>query len=944
MSPTVDIPADNGGHEGIVLAVSMVRIMTSTNLNHREAAERARLISHVHYGIELDLSEGGDASVTTFPTTTTIRFTSECGSTFVDLRAPEVHTVVLDGQDITDAAVPLVDSSYDATAGIQFRDLSQGEHELVIRASGAYSTTGEGLHRFTDPADGEVYMYTQFETADAKRVFACFDQPDIKATYEVSVTTPDGWSVVTNNVMEVKSTAGGDADGEDAGAGKTVHTSTVDYQLSTYLIAFCVGPWHVVRDEWMGSVTAHPETSAEATEAARQRGELITEGEMRVPLALYCRQSLAQYLDADELFEVTKQGFDYYAEHFGVGYPFYKYDQIFCPEYNMGAMENAGCVTIRDEYIFRSAASHYQYERRADTILHELAHMWFGDLVTMQWWDDLWLNESFATWSAAMSQAGATKYTTAWVTFANKEKAWAYGQDQLPSTHPVFSDASDIVTVDANFDGITYAKGASVLKQLAEYVGIEAFFSGIRAHFAAHAWGNATFADLLQALEKASGRDLSDWAAQWLKTTGINTLAPEFEVAENGIYSSFAITQTGAQPGAGETRTHRVAVGVYFLQESADGLSLERGARAELDVSGERTEVTALVGAKAGDLVLVNDDDLTYAFTQLDEQSLRTATENIEKITDPMPRSLIWSAAWQMTRNAQMKARDFVALVARGAAAETELAVLEQLLLQSRSAVSSFADEEWARTEGWRTLRGALLGGVGSSTGQAQLAFARAFVGSQHSEHSADVLRVLLGEKTEVDTAGPLQGKTAAEMAPGLDIDQDLRWSLIIALTGAQTVSGESAEQVEARIAAELEKDSSSTGAALAVQARAARPDAENKRSIWEDITVRGPQLSNLQLRHKMAGFAHVGQGSLLEEFGPKYVDIAPQLWNALSPEMALRTLEGIYPSWDKREETDAAIAQLVDAQDTPAGLRRTLREGRDRVARAKAARKFDRS
>lgn len=907
--------------------------MTSTNLNRHEAAQRAQLISDVHYTIDLDLSGDGEPSTTTFATNTTIGFTSQAGSTFVDLRAPEVHSVILDGQDITDAAVPRVDSVFDATSGIQLQGLSEGQHELIIRADGAYSTTGEGLHRFTDPADGEVYMYTQFETADAKRVFACFDQPDIKATYDVSVTTPDGWSVVTNNVV---------AQEHGVEENKTVHTSTVDYLLSTYLIAFCVGPWHVVRDEWTGTVTSHPETSAEAAAAARERGQLTTEGEMTVPLALYCRKSLAEYLDADELFEVTKQGFDYYAEHFGVGYPFYKYDQIFCPEYNMGAMENAGCVTIRDEYIFRSAASHYQYERRADTILHELAHMWFGDLVTMQWWDDLWLNESFATWSAAMSQAGATKYTTAWVTFANKEKAWAYGQDQLSSTHPVFSDASDIVTVDANFDGITYAKGASVLKQLAAYVGLEAFFSGIRAHFAAHAWDNATFDDLLQALEKSSGRDLSAWADQWLKTTGINTLAPKFEIAEDGTYSSFSVSQSGAQPGAGETRTHRAAVGVYSLNQ--DSGKLERTARAELDIAGELTDVTELIGAQSGDLVLVNDDDLTYAFIEMDQESLRTATENIDKIADPMPRSLIWSAAWQMTRNAQMKARDFVALVARGAASETEMAVLEQLLLQSRAAVSNYADEQWARTEGWRELRGALLNGVTSSTGQAQLAFARAFAGSKHSEHSADVLRVLLGEADAVSTAGPLQGKAAQEMAPGLEIDQDLRWTFIIALSGAQDATGESAEDVEKRIAAELERDSSSTGSMLAVQARAALPDAEIKARVWEDITVRGPELSNLKLRHSMAGFAHVGQGHLLDEFGPKYVTVAPELWEALSPEMALRTLEGMYPSWDHRDSTDQAIAELIEAPATPAGLRRTLREGRDRVARAKAAREFDRS
>ena len=913
--------------------LARVVFMTSTNLTRIEAAERFALISDVHYDISLDLSAGADMSHKTFGSTTTIRFSSQEGSTFVDLRAPDVRSVVLDGAEITASAVPMNDdATYDATQGILLKDLSAGEHELVITADAAYSTTGEGLHRFEDPADGEVYMYTQFETADAKRVFACFDQPDIKATYDVSVTTPENWKVVTNNTV---------AEAPGAEPGTKTHTSSVDYQLSTYLIAFCVGPWFEVRDEWTGTITQHPVTSPEAIAAAQERGAIITSGEMSVPLALYCRQSLAEFMDSDELFEVTKQGFDYYAEHFGVGYPFYKYDQIFCPEYNMGAMENAGCVTIRDEYIFRSAASHYQYERRADTILHELAHMWFGDLVTMKWWDDLWLNESFATWSAAMSQAGATKYDTAWVTFANKEKAWAYSQDQLSSTHPVFSDASDIVTVDANFDGITYAKGASVLKQLAAYVGLEEFFAGIRAHFATHAWSNATFDDLLGALERTSGRDLSSWADQWLKTTGINTLAPEFEIAEDGTYSAFTVTQSGAQPGEDETRTHRIAVGVYSINETTG--AVERTARAELDIEGDRTEVTEFVGIQAGDLVLVNDDDLAYAFIGLDEKSLATATEKIDKITDPMPRSLIWSAAWQMTRNAQMRARDFVALVARGAAAETELAVLEQLLLQAKAAVSRYADDEWADTEGWEQLRSALLEGLGSTTGQAQLAFARAYAGAKHSAESAQVLRVLLGEDATAAAGTAAEGKSGAEIAPGLTVDHDLRWALIIALSGAARATGESSDAVEARIAAELQQDTSSTGAMLAVQARAAVPTEETKQRVWNDLTVKGPELSNLYLRHAMAGFTHVGHGDLLEPYGAKYVEVAPTLWESLSPEMALRTLEGIYPDWDHTESTDAAVTELVEAADTPAGLRRTLKEGRDRVARAKAAQTFDR-
>ncbi|MDN6258976.1 MAG: aminopeptidase N [Corynebacterium sp.] len=653
--------------------------MSSTNLTRSEAAERSDLITDVHYAIDLDLTEGGDMDHKTFSSVTTVTFTATtAGSTFIDLRADEVTTVDLDGADILPLALPGDgEGRYDEARGLQLTDLTAGRHELTIVAESLYSTTGEGLHRFLDPADGEVYMYTQFEAADAKRVFACFDQPDIKATYEVTVHTPTTWTVVTNNSVET-TTTGGEKTGE------TSHRAVVDYPLSTYLIAFCVGPWYHVTDSWTGSLTP----TAEVAGVTDTR--LVPEGEITVPLGLFVRQSLAEYLDADVLFDVTKSGFDYYAANFGVAYPFHKYDQIFCPEYNMGAMENAGCVTIRDEYVFRSAASHYEYERRADTILHELAHMWFGDLVTMRWWDDLWLNESFATWSSAMAQTHATSYDTAWVTFANKEKSWAYAQDQLPSTHPVFSGANDLVEVDANFDGITYAKGASLLKQLAAYVGLEPFFAGIRAHFVNHAFGNATFDDLLGALEKASGRDLSDWADQWLKTTGINTLGTETEVTD-GTYSSFAVTQSGAAPGDGETRTHRLAVGLYDLQDEGDAASVVLRRRVETDVAGASTDVPELVGEKKADLVLVNDDDLAYGFLALDEDSLATAVEHIAGIADPMARSLIWSAAWQMTRNAQMRARDFVALVVRGAWAETQLGVLEQILAQAIGAVENYA-------------------------------------------------------------------------------------------------------------------------------------------------------------------------------------------------------------------------------------------------------------
>ncbi|MGO1950611.1 MAG: ERAP1-like C-terminal domain-containing protein, partial [Mycobacteriaceae bacterium] len=549
---------------------------------------------------------------------------------------------------------------------------------------------------------------------------------------------------------------------------------------------------------------------------------------------------------------------------------------------------------------------------------------------TMQWWDDLWLNESFATWSSAMAQTHATEYDTAWVTFANKEKSWAYSQDQLPSTHPVFSGANDLVEVDANFDGITYAKGASLLKQLAAYVGLEPFFAGIRAHFVNHAFGNATFDDLLGALEKASGRDLSDWADQWLKTTGINTLGTATEV-EDGSYTSFAVTQSGAEPGAGETRTHRLAVGLYDLQDAADGTStVVLRERVETDVVGETSNVPDFIGQQKADLVLVNDDDLAYGFISLDDDSLATAVEHIAGITDPMARSLIWSAAWQMTRNAQMRARDFVALVVRGAWAESQLGVLEQILAQAIAAVERYSAPAW-RDQGRAELLAGLRDGAERTGGQARLAFVRAYANAAQNAGSVDWIKGLLG----LDP-----GQDAATLLPGFTVDQDLRWRLLTALVGTPGALGE--DEAAELITTEEVADKSSSGQMNAVRARTALPLAETKRAAWDAVTLHGADMSNLTLRYTMAGLTHVGQDALLTSFGHEYVQRAVEMWNELSSEMALRTLEGLFPSWDGYQNIAGDLRALAAADSTPAGLRRVLNEGVSRADRAAAARDVD--
>jgi aminopeptidase N len=555
-----------------------------------------------------------------------------------------------------------------------------------------------------------------------------------------------------------------------------------------------------------------------------------------------------------------------------------------------------------------------------------MAHMWFGDLVTMKWWDDLWLNESFATFASVLCQAEATEYTQAWTTFANSEKSWAYRQDQLPSTHPVAADIPDLAAVEVNFDGITYAKGASVLKQLVAYVSLEHFLAGLRDYFRAHAFGNATFGDLLSALEQASGRDLSHWGKQWLKTTGLNTLRADFDTDGDGRFTRFAVTQSGAEPGAGETRVHRLAVGIY--DDDGDG-KLVRSHREELDVSGASTEVSALVGVSRGQLVLVNDDDFTYCSLRLDPDSLATALRRIADIAEPLPRTLVWSAAWEMTRAAEFKARDFVALVSRGVVAETEIGVAQRLLLQAQTALGSYAEPGWAKAEGWPAFADRLLElARGAEAGSDhQLAFVNALCTS-----------LLSGQHTEV-LSGLLDGDPAEQQLPGLTVDTDLRWRIVTALAAAGVVDAEGPETPF--IDAEVQRDPTAAGKRHGAQAAAARPQPAVKEEAWTTVTE-DDTLANITARSIIGGFVKPGQGELLRPFTARYFAAIPGVWQRRSSEVAQTVVVGLYPSWDISDDAIAAAGRFLEDKDLPPALRRLVLEGRASVERSLRARRFD--
>lgn len=852
--------------------------MPGTNLTREEAQERARLLTVDSYEVELDLSgaqEGGS-----YRSVTTVRFDSaEAGAeTFIDLIAPAVHDIVLNGTALDVAAVF-------RDARIALPHLREGANELKVVADCAYTNTGEGLHRFVDPVDEQAYLYTQFEVPDARRVFASFEQPDLKATFAFTVKAPAGWTVISNSPTPEPV--------------DDVWTFAPTPRISTYITALIAGPYHSVHSSY------------------ERDGRTV-------PLGIYCRPSLAEHLDADDIFAVTRQGFDWFQEKFDYAYPFAKYDQLFVPEFNAGAMENAGAVTIRDQYVFRSKVTDAAYEVRAETILHELAHMWFGDLVTMEWWNDLWLNESFATFTSIACQAGAegSRWPHSWTTFANSMKTWAYRQDQLPSTHPIMAEINDLDDVLVNFDGITYAKGASVLKQLVAYVGQDEFFAGVQAYFKAHAFGNTRLSDLLGALEKTSGRDLKTWSKSWLETAGINILRPSIETDAEGRITSLAVLQEAPALPAGAKgeptlRPHRIAIGFYDL--GADG-KLVRGERIELDVDGERTEVELPEGMKRPAVVLLNDDDLSYAKVRLDEESLRFVTEHLGDFAESLPRALCWASAWDMTRDGELATRDYLALVLAGIGKESDIGVVQSLHRQLKLALDQYAAPESreALLTRWTDATLAHLNAAEAGSDH-QLAWARAFAATARTPQQLDLLQ------------GLLDGTKAVE---GLAVDTELRWAFVQRLAATGLLD-------EEEIAAEYERDRTAAGERHAAEARAARPSEEAKAEAWA-LVVESDKLPNAVQEAVIGGFVQTEQRELLAPYAERYFAAVKEVWDSRSHEMAQQVAIGLYPAIQVSQETlDATDAWLASAEPN-AALRRLMSESRAGVERALRAQAAD--
>ena len=848
------------------------------NLTRAEARERADLIAVDSYDVSLDLTTGEKV----FGSTTTVKFTAAPGSsTFIDAVTQTVHSVTLNGRELDPAEVS-------DGVRIQLPDLAE-HNELTVVADAPYMNTGEGLHRFVDPVDGEVYLYTQFEVPDSRRMFAVFEQPDLKATFRFSVTAPSHWDVISNSPTPAPAET---SPGADGGA-RSVWGFSPTPRLSSYVTALIAGPYQSVRSE-------------------------VTSSDGRVvPLGVFARKSLMQYLDADNIFELTRQGFEFFEAQFGCPYPFEKYDQLFVPEFNAGAMENAGAVTILEGYVFRGKVPEAQVERRAITVLHELAHMWFGDLVTMRWWNDLWLNESFAEYMSHLAAVENTKFQSAWTTFASVEKSWAYRQDQLPTTHPIFAEINDLQDVEVNFDGITYAKGASVLRQLVAWVGPEQFMAGVREYFAKHSWKNTELGDLMIELEKASGRDLDQWGRLWLETAGVNSLKPELTVDADGTITSFAILQSAVEDQP-TLRPHRLAVGFYDI--TGEG-KLERVHREELDVDGERTDVPELAGLRRPDLVLLNDDDLAYAKVRLDEKSLATAKSHLKDFRESLPRTLVWGSAWDAARDGESPARGYVDLILANIASESDSSVILVQLRQLATTLTFYVAEE--HREAATVAAGDRLWGLASTVpggSDAQLQFIKSYALLARSGAQLD------------NVAGLLDGSLTLD---GLTVDQDLRWELVASLV----VGGRMGQE---QIDAELERDNTSSGQNAAALATAAIPTAEAKAAAWESIVVKG-DVSNAIQGSAVAGFTRVLDTALLEPYAEKYFAAVPGIVAERTFALAQQIVVGLYPAQLTTQATvDRTDEFLASLPEDSAALRRMMLENRDGVARALRARAAD--
>ena len=876
------------------------RDASRTNVTRAEAVWRSSRATVTSLEVVIDVGRSPARDAERFAVTSTIGLKLREPATtgvWIDFIGDSVECVRVDDQDVE----PVWDG-----ARIELPPLAAGSHAVTVDAVGRFSRSGQGLHRFVDPVDGATYVYTHFEPSDARRAWPCLDQPDLKAPFTLRAIHPASWTVLSNGVPHGRAPV---SDCEDLVETAFAPTPPVP----SYLTAFAGGPWHRVSGQWRSS--RRPQDGP-------------------VGLSWSCRASLARHLDADELLTITASGMDLFDTAYDYPYPWGSYDSVLVPEYNLGAMENPGCVTFNEEaYLFRGPSTRSQRGGRANTILHEMSHMWFGDLVTPRWWEDTWLKESFADHQGTWAQAEATEYTEAWVSFALDRKAWAYREDSRPATtHPIVARVDDVEAARQAFDGITYAKGAAVLKQLVAHVGFECFQAAVRAWFAEHAFSTGDLAEFLQTLSRASGRDMEAWADAWLRTCGPSVLRNELDVA-GGRIKRLVVHQQGSDPSTGRRvlRPHTFVVGLYSFD---DGGALVRTHRLPMTLEGGSAEVPGAVGLPAPDLVTVNDEDLTYAVVRPDRGSVTTALTSLHRLSDPLTEAVWWSALHNLQRDGLLAAADYVAAVlvqTGGDARPVPATTLTTLLRQAR--VAAVQDVEPAQ----RGAVVAMLAGAGESGPSAWSLLVQSQAGSDTQ---------LVRARSWIEAAGQtlLVGPSAVQEAEerlrwlldggldGLVIDDDLRWTVLTSLSRLGRIR---AGELEAAAAA----DPSASGVTHYLRAASSSPSQEVKERVFTRI-LEDASLSNDHLDALLEGFAVDSHRELTAPFTARYLGALDEMWRDRPQEVATSVVLGLFPACGGQEDLEAVNAWLASHEPAPAALRRLVLGRRDELARSLQARR----
>jgi aminopeptidase N len=807
------------------------------SLTRDEARERAGLIGVEGYHLVLELAAGDQH----FGSVTTIRFTATPrASTFVDVAPHELHSVTLNGQSVD------LDDAFDPAARrLRLADLEDA-NELVVDATMAYSHDGEGLHRHVDPADNLPYLYAMSFLAAAPRWYACFDQPDLKAPVEVEVSCPDDWVVFGNGPAT------------QTAPGRWTVASTGP--LATYFTTLVAGPYHVLRDEHDG-----------------------------IPLSLSVRQSLAEHLDRDApaLFAHTKHCLDELHELFGVRYPWGEYHQAFVPEFNAGAMENPGCVTFRDTLVFRSRVTDNERLVRDITIAHEMAHMWFGDLVTMRWWDDLWLNESFAEYLGSRVTGERS-----WVDFGIHRKSWGFAADRRPSTHPVAGNgAADAASALSEFDGISYAKGASVLRQLALHLGDEMFFDGLRRYIRAHAEGNAEFAQLMAAWAQAGAVDLDSWAAEWLRTTGLDELS-----VDGG-----SLHRTSSD---GTTRMHAIAV-AGFTRHGAEV------AATRTTIESDQTPVEVV-----GDILVADALDETWAKVALPTTAWEQMPTALPWIGEARTRVAIWNAMQLAVADAELDPSLAFEIVAAGLPIETDDGVIDGVGRWATRTLAGCYVSDHARLAVLARLSGAALG--------------LADVAEPKSARQLAAVRVAIGAAIDPDRL--LRWLDEQDLPAGVLVDAELRWAIVGRLATLGAIG-------RGFIDAEAQADLSSQGIVHATRCRASLPDPAAKEAAWTALMT-DDERANYELYALAEGFWHPHQSALTEPYVARYFDEIDGTAKLRSGWVVERLAAMTYP-WPAID--DATVEQtdeLLAGDGLDGRIRRAVTDAGDDLRRAVAARR----